>query len=125
MTESEERIFSLEEARAELPGLRERLPRLRDARRSLIESSRRIEDALAADGGGVAGSEWFEAQRVLRDELVALAERGILLRDPETGLVDFPAERDGHRVLLCWRLSEDDIGWYHESTGGFASRKPL
>ena len=125
MAEAEERVFTLDEARAELPALRERLPRLRDARRSLIEASRRIEDAVAVDGGGVAGSEWFDAQRVLRDELVILAERGILLRDPETGLVDFPSERDGRRVLLCWRLSEDDIGWYHESTGGFANRRPL
>jgi hypothetical protein len=125
MAEAEERVFTLDEARAELPGLRERLPRLREARRALIDTSRRIEDAVAADGGGVAGSEWFDAQRDLRDELVALAERGILLRDPETGLVDFPSERDGHRILLCWRLSEDDIGWYHESAGGFANRKPL
>ncbi len=40
--------------------------------------------------------------------------RGILLRDPETGLVDFPAERDGERVFLCWRLGEDRVAFFHE-----------
>jgi hypothetical protein len=125
VAETSERRFTLDEAQAELPGLRERLPRLRDARRSLIDASRRIEDAVAADGGGVAGADWFQAQQTLKAELVALAERGILLRDPESGLVDFPSEREGQRVFLCWRLGEDDVAWYHESSGGFASRKPL
>lgn len=125
MAEPEERRFTLEEARAELPALREQLPRLREARRSLIDASRRIEDAVAADGGGVAGGDWFRAQQTLKEELVSLAERGILLRDPESGLVDLPSERDGERVFLCWRLGEDDVAWYHEAQGGFSNRKPL
>ncbi len=49
--------FTREEARAMLPELRERLPRLRDARATLIAASHRIEEAVAADGGGVAGSD--------------------------------------------------------------------
>jgi hypothetical protein len=121
----DERRFTLEEARAMLPELRERLPRLREARRSLIDSSRRIGDAVAADGGGVAGTDWFDAQQTLKTELTLLAEQGVLLRDPESGLVDFPSERDGRRVFLCWRVSEDDVAWYHESDVGFGSRKPL
>ena len=120
-----ERRFTLDEANAELAELRERLPRLRDARREVIRSSERINEAVAADGGGVAGSEWFEAQRILRADVIFLAERGILLRDPETGLVDFPGEVDDHPVFLCWRLGEDEVEWYHEQHAGFASRKPL
>jgi hypothetical protein len=121
----DERLFTVAEANAELPELRERLPRIRAARRSLIEASERIEGAVAVDGGGVAGTDWFEAQQVLKTEVTYLAERGIILRDPETGLVDFPGDRDGRRVLLCWRLGEDDVAWYHETGGGFAGRKPL
>lgn len=120
-----ERVYDLEEANAALADLRERLPRLRDARRRLITSSRRIEEALALDGGGVAGSDVFEASRELKTDLTVLAERGILLRDPESGLVDFPADLNGTSVYLCWQLGEEQIGWYHERNVGYRSRKRL
>ncbi len=120
-----DRRFTIEEANAELDELRDRLPRLRDARHALIGASERITDAVAADGGGVAGSDWFHAQELLKAEIVFLAERGILLRDPETGLVDFPGEVDGRPVFLCWRLGEDVVRWYHETQSGYSARKPL
>jgi hypothetical protein len=122
---TDERVFTVEEADAELEELRERLPRLREARDALIASSRRISDAVASDGGGIAGSEWFSYQEALKTEVLFLADHGILLRDPDTGLVDFPAEREGRRVYLCWKLGEDRVGWYHEATGGFGGRRPL
>jgi hypothetical protein len=124
MDEPEQR-FTPGQANAELAELRERLPRLRDARRAVIRSRERITEAVATDGGGVAGSDWFEAQRILRAEVIYLAERGILLRDPEMGLVDFPGEVDHRQVFLCWRLGEDEVAWYHEQHAGFSSRKPL
>jgi hypothetical protein len=124
MTEHERR-FTSEEANAELDELRERLPRLRDARREVIRTSERITEAIAVDGGGVAGSDWFEARRTLKADVTYLADRGILLRDPETGLVDFPGDVDDRPVFLCWRLGEDRVAFYHEQHAGFASRKPL
>ena len=120
-----ERFFTIDEANAELDELRARLPRLRDARQRLIDTSERITSAVEIDGGGVEGSDWFRAQESLKAELLWLADRGILLRDPETGLIDFPAERDGRRVLLCWRLGEDQVAWYHDEQTGFSGRKPL
>jgi hypothetical protein len=120
-----ERIFSLEDANAELVELRGRLPRLREARQRLIDTGRRITAAVEADGGGIEGSDWFVAQETLKAELRWLADHGILLRDPETGLVDFPAEREGRRVFLCWRLGEDDVAWYHDERAGFSGRRPL
>ena len=122
---SRERRFTIEQANAELEGLRERLPRLREARRELIRATERITEAVAADGGGVAGGDWFGAQRILKTEVTELAERGILLRDPETGLVDFPAELEGRRVYLCWRLGEGEVGFYHDETSGYSGRKRL
>ena len=122
---TDERRFTLEEARALLPELRERLPRLREARRALIQASRRIDEAVAADGGGVSGADWFRSQQSLKEELVVLAQHGILLRDPESGLVDFPSEREGARVFLCWRVDEPDVAWYHDTDVGYGSRKPL
>jgi len=120
-----DRIFTVLDANAELPELRERLPRLREARLGLIASSERITDAVASDGGGVAGSDWFRHQETLKTEVEYLADRGILLRDPDTGLIDFPAERDGEQVFLCWRLGEGDVEYYHGVHSGFGGRKPL
>jgi hypothetical protein len=122
---TEERLYSLNEANAELADLRERLPRLRVARGGLIAASERIKEAVASDGGGVAEAGWFAHQQTLKAELEHLAERGILLRDPEIGLIDFPSDRDGRRVYLCWRLGEDEVAWYHEVSAGFGNRKPL
>jgi hypothetical protein len=120
-----DRVFTVLDANAELPELRERLPRLREARLGLIASSERITDAVASDGGGVAGSDWFRHQETLKTEVEYLSDRGILLRDPDTGLIDFPAERDGEQVFLCWRLGEGDVEYYHGVHSGFGGRKPL
>jgi hypothetical protein len=122
---TEERFFTVDDANAALDELRSRLPRLREARQRLIDTSERITSAVEVDGGGVEGSDWFRAQEALKTELVWLADRGILLRDPETGLIDFPARRDGRRVFLCWRLGEDRVAWFHDEQTGFSGRRPL
>ncbi len=120
-----ERTFTADEANAELEYLRATLPRVRQARQELIDASRRISEAVAVDGGGVAEPAWFRAQASLKADVTELADRGILLRDPETGLVDFPAEREGRTVYLCWRLGEDDVAFFHEEQSGFSGRRPL
>ncbi len=120
-----ERLFTVEEANAQLDDLRERLPRIADTRRRLIETSSRIRSSVARDGGGVAGTGWFEAQRSLKADLEELARRGILLRDPESGLVDFPSEVQGRPVFLCWRLGEAAVTHYHDERSGFSGRRPL
>jgi hypothetical protein len=122
---TEERFFTVDDANAALDELRSRLPRLREARQRLIDTSERITSAVEVDGGGVEGSDWFRAQEALKTELVWLADRGILLRDSETGLIDFPARRDGRRVFLCWRLGEDRVAWFHDEQTGFSGRRPL
>jgi hypothetical protein len=119
------RTFTVDDANAELVELRERLPRLREARVGLIASTERITEAVASDGGGIAGSDWFQHQETLKAEVEYLADRGILLRDPDSGLIDFPAERDGEQVFLCWRLGEGDVAYYHGVHSGFSGRKPL
>lgn len=118
-------MFTREDAEAELADLRVRLPRIAASRAALIRESRRIEVAVASDGGGVEGRDAFESSRTLRRDITELADRGILLRDPESGLVDFPSERDGRRVFLCWRLGEDHVDWWHGEDSGILGRKPV
>lgn len=54
-----------------------------------------------------------------------LESLGIQLKDRRIGLVDFPSELDGRRVLLCWRLGEPSVQFWHDEDAGFAGRQPL
>lgn len=121
-----ERTYSIEEANALLPELRERLARIRDARQVMLRDAEVVRGLLADDGGGAhPGAEYLEATAALRREIERLAAEDIVLRDPETGLVDFPGERDGERVWLCWLVGEERVGHWHPLDSGFSSRRPL
>jgi hypothetical protein len=120
-----ERRFTREEASELLPWLREVLPRIRTARQVVLEGGEHLRRWTRLDGGGRQGKEYWEALDSLRRDVVAVAERGVILRDPETGLVDFPASHEGKEILLCWRLGEGEIGFWHDPGSGFAGRRPL
>lgn len=59
---------------------------------------------------------------VFQGELESL---GIQLKDRRIGLIDFPSELDGRRVLLCWRLGEPSVQFWHDESSGYAGRQPL
>ncbi len=120
-----ERTYSVGEADASLPELRVMLERVRANRQVILRAAERIRGQVAADGGGTEGKDYWEARAALKADIEALADRDILLRDPETGLVDFPGEREGRRIFLCWRLGEDHVGHWHDLESGFGGRKPL
>lgn len=54
-----------------------------------------------------------------------LRDLGIEVKDFQLGLVDFPAERDGRPVYLCWKLGEPTVQHWHELDTGYAHRQPL
>lgn len=58
----------------------------------------------------------------LQDEL---SDIGCELKDLATGLIDFPAQRAGRKVWLCWRLGEAELTHWHELESGFSGRKPI
>ena len=122
---AEERFFTVDEANAELPELRERLGRIREARATVLRAATVVRRTAPADGGGIDGAAYLEAMRVLRTEGEGLAAAGIILRDPDTGLVDFPSRREGRLIYLCWLPEEDRVGHWHDVGSGFAGRKPL
>ena len=120
-----ERRFTPEEANAATAGLRPRLERIKEARRVVIDHGELVRVRVAADGGGSEGSAFYEAIRTLRREVEQLAEDGILLRDPEVGLVDFPAMVEGREGFLCWRLDEERVAFWHPPESGYRGRRPL
>jgi hypothetical protein len=61
----------------------------------------------------------------LSDEIERIRALGGEVKDIDLGLVDFPGERNGEEILLCWKLGEKSIGYWHAVDGGFASRKPI
>jgi hypothetical protein len=121
------RHYSLEEASALLPWVEERLERLRAARAQLGDAEARA--ALAAAGGGNGGGKpgrvVSEGFLELRETMLQLREREIVLRDLDRGLIDFPSLRGEREVYLCWQEGEAEIGWWHDPEAGFAGRRPL
>lgn len=72
-----------------------------------------------------AEEELERGQERLREYQQELDKLGILLKDPYTGLIDFPCWMEGREVYLCWRLGETDVAHWHEVDAGFAGRQKL
>ena len=79
----------------------------------------------AQNGGGLPGRHLSALTKTLDADLRQLAAWGIVLRDPSIGLVDFMHQREGETVCLCWKLGESGITHWHNTTEGFAGRKPI
>ena len=61
----------------------------------------------------------------LKSAFEKLQETGCLLKDIDTGLVDFPTLYRDREVYLCWRLDEPGIAFWHDVEAGFAGRRPI
>lgn len=121
-----ERNYSVADANAVIADVRLRLPAYREARALMLAEAEVLRDRVAADGGGHdPGPAYRDAQEIVASLLRDLAERGVLLRDADPGLLDLPAERDGLPIYLCWREPEPDVRWWHPRDAGFAGRRPL
>jgi hypothetical protein len=122
-----DRHFTLEEARAELPWVAAKLSALRDARERLNDAEARqaLADGSPTNGGGHPGKQVGEAFVELQNGIAAFEQRGIILRELDTGLVDFPSVRDGEEIYLCWIDGESDIGFWHDLDTGYPGRRPL
>lgn len=58
-------------------------------------------------------------------KIAELEDLGVKVKDLDFGLVDFPAERYGEEVLLCWRYGEPDVAYWHKPNEGYNGRKSL
>ena len=129
------RHFTQEEANAALAEVRPLVEQMVAHRRAHVEALARqeqLEGRIRGNGGGIPPAELADTAaevdreaRSLAHVVDELAGRGVEVKDIDEGLVDFPALRRGETVLLCWKLGEDEIGFWHTLDGGFAGRRPL
>ena len=128
---SEEHLYSrhytVEEANALLPQLEPLMRQLREARDELTdeEAHELLSEASGGNGGGEPGRQVGVAFLEVRRLLGALEEAGIVLRDIDRGLLDFPALDGDREIFLCWELGEDQIGYWHDLSSGYGGRQPL
>ena len=122
-----ERHFTVEEANGLLGRVEPALRSLREARDRLTDAElhEALSEAAPANGGGEPGREVGQAFLEVRALLAELQGLGIVVRDIDRGLIDFPAIRDGREVYLCWELDEGDVAFWHELESGFRGRRPL
>jgi hypothetical protein len=121
------RHFTREEANAALATLRPLLQKLRDAKDLLTdeEAHEALSDAAPGNGGGDAGVQVGESFLEVRRILATLQESGIVIRDIDRGLLDFPALIDGREVYLCWELDDEAVDHWHDLDSGYGGREPL
>ena len=129
------RHFTPEEANEALPEIRplvEEMVARRAAHLDALARQEELEGHIRGNGGGIppatladAADEVDREARALAKIVDEIAERGVEVKDVDEGLVDFPALRRGETVLLCWRLGEDEIGYWHTTEDGFDGRRPL
>ena len=131
------RLFTAEEANEALPLLRAQVERLVRRRREQQQLDRRlgaVRTSVSGNGGSLDPARVAELEEQaarLETELAGLIEEihslGVQVKDLDLGLIDFPAvhPHTGETVLLCWRLGEEDVEYWHGLEEGFAGRKPL
>ena len=122
------KYFTVEEANALLPQLKQLLQTMIAARERIIANRQLWEPIIEkahTNGGGQHGKKLYQESEAIQLTLTQINEWGILIKDLDTGLVDFPHWRQGQAVYLCWRMDEERIRYWHEVDSGFAGRKLL
>ncbi|HMS64454.1 MAG TPA: DUF2203 domain-containing protein [Ignavibacteria bacterium] len=121
------RHFNLEEARSMLPEIKSKISLIAELKESLDERNYDINKHQYFGGFGPNGTGKFPEEMEKLVLLVnELTEKGVLIKDLNSGLIDFPHIRDnGEEVYLCFLLGEEDIKFWHSIEDGFAGRKEI
>jgi hypothetical protein len=129
------RYFTVEEANDALEELRPLAEQMVGLRQELVEAQAQrasLGAQVGTNGGDLTPSDFAEADAQLEQAATELARRveqiqaaGVLVKDLDRGLLDFPALREGEEILLCWQVGEDEVAFWHGIEEGFAGRKPL
>jgi hypothetical protein len=132
----ETKHFTLDEAQSLLPVLESLLNRAIEARRAaekIGEELQALNHKIFLSGGMFLDVDSLRKRRkaydaqlqTVKDSLAEIDAIGVQVKDLDTGLLDFPCLVDGETVLLCWKMGESRIEFWHSLDGGFAGRQPL
>jgi len=130
------RYFTLAEARAALPVVGRSIREAVQAKAHYMAAEKAIQDLVQRIlmMGGItvdtAAAEAWKAQydsnaQTLKNSMERIEDLGVLVKDLDIGLVDFPTLFRGEEVYLCWRMDEDDIDHWHGVNEGFNGRRPI
>jgi hypothetical protein len=120
------------EALDEIRPLVEELVRHRREQQRIGAEREELARKIAGNGGGIDAQQLADLEATSEKERIGVArcvnaihERGAIVKSPDDGLVDFPAQREGEEILLCWRLGEAEVAYWHSLEEGFAGRQPI
>jgi hypothetical protein len=119
--------YTIEEARALLPQLRQWLAELSRSRQKVTQLDQRLGQIVSVgnDAGGNIVNDWIRQLAAIKRVLDQFKSREIQIKDIDRGLVDFPAVLAGREVFLCWEQDEEDIEFWHDLDTGYAGRERL
>jgi hypothetical protein len=119
--------YTLEEARALLPRIRQWLLTLESCQLRLQEMDARVAALLkhGDDAGGEPVDQLIKTLAQCQQVLSEFRRRQIQVKDLRRGLLDFPALREGREVFLCWEKDEEDIEFWHDLETGYPGRERL
>lgn len=126
--------FTLEEANTLVSWLQKRFHGIETRRQEYITLKNQFDEIVhdPTKNGSTEDPELAQTAAHLKDlagqiedAVQEILDRGIIVRDVTNGLVDFPSQRDGREIFLCWIGGEDRIEFWHETDQGFQNRKPL
>jgi hypothetical protein len=123
-----DRYYTVAEANAALTTLRPLVAAILAARAHIVAAKPDLWPVLekaAGNGGSDKASAVLVDFEMLRRAMKTIEALGIVLKDANTGLVDFLSQRDGRDVYLCWRYDEPKVAFWHDLEAGFGGRQPL
>jgi hypothetical protein len=122
------RLWTLAEANAVLPEVRQLVRQMLAARAEVVELQPQLWPAVERaiyNGGSKSLSQATRQIVIIQNILQVFDSMGIQVKDLNTGLLDFPAVKDGRTVLLCWLYDEPSIQFWHDIDTGFGGRQRI
>ncbi len=120
--------FTVQEANRLLPKVRPLAATLMRCHSEIVALRSEVESVLEKsrfDSGSPAASELVMKFSRYEKAMQQLQSLGVQIKDPATGLCDFPARHNGREILLCWKVGEAEVGWWHDLSSGFRGRRHI
>ncbi len=122
------RYFTLEQANDALVAIKPMVAEILEIRQIILERQPDVWPSLqkAVGNGGSKAASQVALEFARMDALVhQIQASGVLLKDINIGLLDFPSLREGREIYLCWRYGEDSVQFWHDLDAGYAGRQRL